>query len=177
MPALDIATRYQEVGEALLPLINPRSIAKYGIEMPSFILENCSVPPEVEAAIDKRSSMSAIGNLNDYVKYQMAQGMAQPGGGGGVAGSAAEVAMGFAMAQQMANQPGGILGGGGQPAAAAGAAAPPRRLPERAHAGRRRQGRSASPKPTCSPRSRRATSRAEDRLGLARHQGARSTTS
>ncbi|MEZ5293768.1 MAG: SPFH domain-containing protein [Vicinamibacterales bacterium] len=117
VPALDIATRYQEVGEALLPLINPALELKYGITIPSFILENCSVPPEVEAAIDKRSSMGAIGNLNDYVKYQMAQGMGQAGGGGGVAGSAAEVAMGFAMAQQMMNQPGGILGG--QPSAAA----------------------------------------------------------
>ncbi len=126
VPALDIATRYQEVGEALLPLINPQLEAKYGITVPSFILENCSVPPEVEAAIDKRSSMGAIGNLNDYVKYQMAQGMAQPGAGGGVAGSAAEIAMGFAMANQMANQPGGILGGGGQ----APAAAPTAPLPE-----------------------------------------------
>ncbi|MGE0812526.1 MAG: SPFH domain-containing protein [Vicinamibacterales bacterium] len=120
VPALDIATRYQEVGEALLPLINPALEAKYGITIPSFILENCSVPPEVEAAIDKRSSMGAIGNLNDYVKYQMAQGMGQPGGGGGVAGSAAEVAMGFAMAQQMLNQPGGILGGQAAAAPAAG---------------------------------------------------------
>jgi excisionase family DNA binding protein len=118
VPALDIATRYQEVGEALLPLINPQLEAKYGISIPSFILENCSVPPEVEAAIDKRSSMSAIGNLNDYVKYQMAQGMAQPGAGGGVAGSAAEIAMGFALANQMANQPGGFLGGGQATAAA-----------------------------------------------------------
>jgi len=25
------------------------------------------VPPEVEQAIDKRSSMAAVGNLNDYV--------------------------------------------------------------------------------------------------------------
>src|SRR5215210_3162784 len=43
VPVLDLATRYQEVGEALLPLINPALIAKYGIEIPSFILENCSV--------------------------------------------------------------------------------------------------------------------------------------
>ena len=50
--------------------------AKYGLEMTSFILENVSLPPEVEAAIDKRSSMAAVGNLNDYVKFQMAQGMA-----------------------------------------------------------------------------------------------------
>jgi excisionase family DNA binding protein len=123
VPALEIATRYQEVGEALLPLINPQLELKYGITIPSFILENVSVPPEVEAAIDKRSSMGVIGNLNDYVKFQMAQGMAQPGGGGGVAGSAAEVAMGFAMAQQMMNQPGGILGG--SPAGAAGTTAAP----------------------------------------------------
>jgi excisionase family DNA binding protein len=111
VPALDLATRYMEVGEALLPLINPQLVEKYGIEIPSFIVENCSVPPEVEAAIDKRSSMGAIGNLNDYVKYQMAQGLAQPGRGGGIAGSAAELAMGFGLAQQMMNQPGGIFGG------------------------------------------------------------------
>src|SRR5215475_5865061 len=62
IPVLDLATRYSEIGEALLPLINPIVLAKYGLEFTSFILENASVPPEVEAAIDKRSSMSAIGN-------------------------------------------------------------------------------------------------------------------
>lgn len=116
VPVLDLATRYQELGEALLPLVNPIVLAKYGIEIPSFIIENCSVPPEVEQAIDKRSSMGAIGNLNDFVKYQMAQGLAT--GGGGTAGAAAELAMGFAMAQQMAQQQGGILGPGGTPAVA-----------------------------------------------------------
>ncbi len=49
--------------------------SKYGIQLGSFIVENVSVPPEVEAAIDKKSSMAAIGNLNDFVKYQMAKGM------------------------------------------------------------------------------------------------------
>src|SRR5215831_5583773 len=83
IPVLDLATRYQDLGEALLPLINPIVQTKYGLEITSFVLENASVPPEVEAAIDKRSSMSAIGNLNDYVKFQMAQGMAQGGGGAG----------------------------------------------------------------------------------------------
>ncbi|HMF97227.1 MAG TPA: SPFH domain-containing protein, partial [Vicinamibacterales bacterium] len=55
VPALDVATRYSELGDALLPLINPAIGEKYGLEMTSFILENVSVPPEVEAAIDKRS--------------------------------------------------------------------------------------------------------------------------
>ena len=67
-----------------------------------------SVPPEVEQAIDKRSSMAAVGNLNDYVKYQMGQGM-EKGGGGGVGGIGAEMAVGMAMAQQMMNQPGGVM--------------------------------------------------------------------
>lgn len=108
IPALDVAMRYSELGEALLPLINPALQSKYGIQMDSFIVENVSVPPEVEQAIDKRSSMAAVGNLNDYVKYQMAQGMEQ--GGGGAGGFASEMAVGWAMAQQMMQQPGGVLG-------------------------------------------------------------------
>ena len=100
IPVLDVASRYTELGEALLPLINPAITTKYGIEIGSFIVENVSVPPEVEQAIDKRSSMAAVGNLNDFVKYQMAKGFEIPGGGG-AAGTAAELAMGFGLAQQM----------------------------------------------------------------------------
>ncbi len=81
IPALDIATRYGELGTALLPMINPAIKDKYGIEMASFVLENLSVPAEVEQAIDKRSSMAAVGNLNDFVKYQMAQGFEKGGTG------------------------------------------------------------------------------------------------
>jgi len=101
VPVLDLATRYSDLGEALLPLINPATQGKYGIEISSFILENASVPPEVEKAIDQRSSMSAIGNLNDYVKFQMAQGMAAGGAGAGAGGTAAELAVGFGVAQEM----------------------------------------------------------------------------
>lgn len=117
VPALDIATRYGELGAALLPLINPALREKYGIEMPAFILENVSVPPEVEQAIDKRSSMAAVGNLNDYVKYQMAQGFEK--GGAGAGGIGAEMAVGMAMAQQMINQTGGITAQSTPPAAPA----------------------------------------------------------
>ncbi|MGY4514563.1 SPFH and helix-turn-helix domain-containing protein [Lysobacter sp. HA18] len=101
IPALDIATRYSEVGDALLPVVNPIMQGKYGIEISSFVVENVSVPPEVEQAIDKRSGMAAVGNLNDYVKFQMGTGMGQPGAGS-VAAAPAEMAIGFAMAQQMA---------------------------------------------------------------------------
>ncbi len=100
VPVLDVASRYQELGEALLPIINPQVTAKYGIEIPSFIVENVSVPAEVEQAIDKRSSMSAVGNLNDYVKFQLAEAMAK-GEGSGMANSAAQLGAGLAMGQQM----------------------------------------------------------------------------
>ena len=130
VPVLDVATRYSELGEALLPLINPVVGAKYGLQIASFIVENVSVPPEVEAAIDKRSSMAAVGNLNEFVKYQMAKGMEQPGGGG-AAGTASELAVGFAIAQQLMQQ-GGVVAPATAPAGAMGTLAlrrprPPRR--------------------------------------------------
>jgi len=122
VPVLDVASRYSELGDALLPVLNPILLQKYGLELGSFIIENVSVPPEVEAAIDKRSSMGAIGNLNDYVKLQMAEGLAKGEGGGGPGGTMAQFAMGMAMAQQMAGQAGGILG---QITPAAGSVPPP----------------------------------------------------
>src|SRR4026209_2016931 len=47
IPVFDVAGRFTELGDALLPLINPVISAEYGLEMPSFIVENVSVPPEV----------------------------------------------------------------------------------------------------------------------------------
>jgi excisionase family DNA binding protein len=100
IPALEVATRHSELGDALLPIINPQVTTKYGIEITSFLVENISVPPEVESAIDKRSSLSAIGNLNDYVKFQLAQSMTQVGGDG-TAAMPAQMAIGFGLAQEM----------------------------------------------------------------------------
>jgi excisionase family DNA binding protein len=101
-----LATRFTELGQALLPLINPALTEKYGLEMTSFVVENVSVPPEVEQAIDKGASMTAIGNLNDYVKYQMAQGFEK--GTPGTVGIGAELAVGMSVAQQIMKQQGGL---------------------------------------------------------------------
>jgi excisionase family DNA binding protein len=121
IPVFDVASRYGELGEALLPLINPAVAAKYGLQITSFIVENVSVPPEVETAIDKRSSMAAVGNLNDYVKFQMAQGMEKGGTSGGMA---TELAVGLSIAQQIMQQQGMGPGAGSlAPAATAPGAA------------------------------------------------------
>ncbi len=103
VPVLDLAMRYSELGEALLPIINPFVQSKYGLAITTFIVENVSVPPEVEQAIDKRSSMAAVGNLNDYIKFQMANGMEL--GTTGVAGLATEAAIGVGIAREIGQIP------------------------------------------------------------------------
>jgi excisionase family DNA binding protein len=113
VPILDAVTKYSELGGALLPLINPVMRTKYGLAVETFVVENISLPQEVEEAIDKRASMAAVGNLNDFVKYQMAEGMEK--GGGGAGGMATEMAVGLAIAQQMMQQQGGALAAGTTP--------------------------------------------------------------
>jgi excisionase family DNA binding protein len=102
VPVAEVATRYRELGEALLPLINPVLDEKYGLELASFVVENVSVPPEVEQAIDRRSGMAAVGDLNNFIKYQLAQGFEKDGAR--TAGLGAEMAVGLTMAQQMMRQ-------------------------------------------------------------------------
>jgi excisionase family DNA binding protein len=109
LPVLEIATRYQELGAALLPLINPAVSSKYGLEIPSFIVESVTLPDEVNQAIDRHSSMAAIGNLNDYVKFQMAEGLTK-GEGGGMAATAAQLGAGLVMGQQIAQAMGSSAG-------------------------------------------------------------------
>ncbi len=116
IPVVGLVGRYGELGDALLNVINPKIREKYGLELSTFLIENVSVPPEVEQAIDKKAAMATLGNLNDYVKYQMGQSVVQPGGAGGGAGGPMEMAMGFAMAQQMMQ---GMAGQSGAPPAGA----------------------------------------------------------
>jgi excisionase family DNA binding protein len=105
LPLPEIAGRYREVGEALLPVLNAAVSEKYGLEVSSFLIESVSVPPEVEDAIDKRASMTSIGNINDYVKFQIAQGMEK---GHSTGGMATELAVGLSVAQQVLQQQGGL---------------------------------------------------------------------
>ena len=127
VPALDVAQRYTELGEALLPIVNPAIRDKYGLEITTFLIESVSVPPELEQAIDKRSSMAALGNLNDYVKYQMGVAMGQGGEAGAAATMPAQMAMGFGMAQEMMRSMQG--GSGFAPAQGSGFAPPPAAAP------------------------------------------------
>ncbi|MFW6061767.1 MAG: SPFH domain-containing protein, partial [Planctomycetota bacterium] len=104
IPVLDLAANYNELSEFVTNQIGGE-YAEYGIEVTKFLVENISLPPAVEQALDKRSSMGVLGNLNQYTQYQAANSMEDlannPGTGGGMAGGGMGMGMGYAMAQQM----------------------------------------------------------------------------
>lgn len=103
IPALDLAAQYKEMGEAIRGKIN-EEFHTWGLEVTKFFIENISVPPEVEAALDKRASMGALGDAQRYMQFQAADALrdaAQNEGGG--AGLGAGLGAGFAVGGQMAN--------------------------------------------------------------------------
>jgi membrane protease subunit (stomatin/prohibitin family) len=98
IPVIDLAAQYEEMGAILTSRVNPK-FAEHGLEVLNMTIENVSVPPEVEAAIDKRSSMGALGDLNKYMQFQAAESLTENPGGMGAMG--AQMGMGMAMANQM----------------------------------------------------------------------------
>ena len=103
IPALDLAAQYKELGEAIRAKIN-EEFSGYGLQVTKFYVENISLPEEVEAAMDRRASMGALGNADQYMKFQAADALrdaAQNEGGG--AGLGAGLGAGFAVGGQMAN--------------------------------------------------------------------------
>ena len=124
IPALDLAAQYKELGEAIRAKIN-EDFRGYGLEVTKFYIENISLPPEVEEAMDKRASMGALGDAQKYMQFQAADALrdaAQNEGGG--AGLGAGLGAGFAVGGQMANAFGANPQGGGGGAAAATIACP-----------------------------------------------------
>lgn len=121
IPALDLAARYDEIGAALQQKLGTE-LAEYGLELTKFLIENISLPEEVERALDKRSSMGVIGNLGAYTQFQAANALESaaktPNSG---AGQGMGLGMGFAMAQQMAQ----AMNPNAQPGAAPSPAGPP----------------------------------------------------
>ncbi|NIM15715.1 MAG: DUF4339 domain-containing protein [Candidatus Aminicenantes bacterium] len=121
IPAVDMSTQYDELSKLIHEKIG-HEFEEYGFELTKFLVENISFPPEVEEAIDKRSSMGVIGNLDNYMQYQAANALEQAAvNPGGTAGEGIGLGMGFAMANQMA----GMFQQRQAPQATGGPGAPP----------------------------------------------------
>jgi membrane protease subunit (stomatin/prohibitin family) len=101
IPVFDLAANYDELS-ALMKAKMREDFLQYGLDLQNFLVENISLPEEVEAAIDKRSSMGVLGDLNRYTQFQAANAMeAAAKNPGGDAGAGIGMGMGFAMANQM----------------------------------------------------------------------------
>jgi membrane protease subunit (stomatin/prohibitin family) len=101
MPALDLAGNYDKVGRWVAASIQPDFDA-FGIQIVNLIVENISLPPEVEAAMDKRTSMGVIGNMQQFTQFETANAIHDAANNpGGIAGAGAGLAAGFQMANQM----------------------------------------------------------------------------
>jgi membrane protease subunit (stomatin/prohibitin family) len=109
IPAIDMAGNLDELSAFVQKRIGPDFDAM-GLAVPIFLIENISLPPNVEEILDKRTSMGIVGNLDAYMKFQAAEALGDAANNpGGLAGLGASLGAGFAMANQMSNamQPGG----------------------------------------------------------------------
>jgi membrane protease subunit (stomatin/prohibitin family) len=125
VPMLDLAANQQAISQKLAETLTA-SFADIGIAIPKFIIQNISLPPEVSAALDKRTQMGVLGNLDQFTKFQAATAITEAASNpGGVAGAGIGLGAGLAMGQQMTNAM-------SQAAAPAPAAAAPPPLPGQA---------------------------------------------
>jgi membrane protease subunit (stomatin/prohibitin family) len=123
VPFLDMAANQQELGQKIADNLKP-SFADLGISLEAFVMENISLPDELQKMLDQRISMNMLGDMNKYTQFQVAQSLpiAAANEGGGAAGIGVGLGAGMAMAQSMMNamkpgEPPAPSGGGG-PAAA-----------------------------------------------------------
>lgn len=74
VPVLSIPSKYNEIGEGTT-FTACEKLASMGIKVSNVIVENISLPDEVEKAIDQKSSINVLGNMNTYTQYKAANAM------------------------------------------------------------------------------------------------------
>lgn len=98
IPVLEMAANYSELGEFLTRRIATEFLS-YGLELTKLLVENISLPPAVEEALDKRTSMGVVGNLSAYTQFNIADSIPVAADNpGGLAAAGAGIGLGMAMA-------------------------------------------------------------------------------
>jgi membrane protease subunit (stomatin/prohibitin family) len=124
LPMLDLAANQQTIAATLAGTLST-NLADLGISVPKFVITNISLPPEVEAMLDKRTSMGVVGDLDRFTRFQAANAVEDaannPAGGNNGLGLGVGVALGEQVAGALAGHGGTIAAA---PAAGSSAAAP-----------------------------------------------------
>lgn len=99
IPVLDLAANYDQLAKFVHGRIAPE-FANYGLELTTLMVENVSLPPEVEQALDRRTSMGIVGDLSKYAQFQAAEAMRTAAANPGAAGQAIGMMVGMGVGQQ-----------------------------------------------------------------------------
>jgi membrane protease subunit (stomatin/prohibitin family) len=104
VPFLDMAANQIELGQKIADLLKP-VFTDLGLALDSFVVENLSLPDELQKLLDQRIGMTMVGDMNRYTQFQVAQSMPIAAGneGGGAAGIGVGLGAGLTMAQSMMN--------------------------------------------------------------------------
>jgi len=124
VPFLDMAANQGALAEKISETLKP-SFTEYGLTLDSFVVENLSLPDELQKVLDQRISMNVLGDMGKFTQYQVAQAIPIAAGneGGGAVGVGAGLGAGVALGQAMMDavkQSTSTPAGGAAPAAAAG---------------------------------------------------------
>jgi membrane protease subunit (stomatin/prohibitin family) len=119
VPFLDMAANQAALADKITSQLKP-GFAQLGLGLDNFVVENLSLPDELQKVLDQRISMNMIGDMGRYTQFEVAQSIptaaANEGGAAGVgAGLAAGVTMGQAMMDALKKP--GSSGGESGPAA------------------------------------------------------------
>lgn len=102
IPILDAAANLNEFSEILQKNMTSE-FEEYGFELPKFLVENISLPPEVEAMMDKRTSMGVVGDLNKFMQFNMANSIESAAKNEGMGGAFVGAGFGMGMGNMMGN--------------------------------------------------------------------------
>ena len=131
VPFLDMAAN-QAALEGKIKSQTAPAFEEYGLVLDTFVVENLSLPEELQKVLDQRISMNMVGDMGRFTQYEVAQSIpiaAGNEGGGGVgvgAGLGAGVAIGQAMMDAVKK---GIASGSGTSGSSEGGAAAPTTTP------------------------------------------------
>lgn len=125
VPFLDMAANQIALGQKIAESLKP-VFTDLGLTLDSFVVENLSLPDELQKRLDERIGMNLVGDMGRYTQFQVAQSMPIAAGneGGGAAGIGVGLGAGLTMAQTMLNAMKPGAGPTGPPAAAPEGAAP-----------------------------------------------------
>lgn len=100
IPVLDVASNMNEFSELLHKNMDSE-FTDYGFGITKFLVENVSLPPEVEAMLDKRSSMGILGDMNKFMQFSAANSLETAAKNEGMGGAFVGAGMGMGMGNMM----------------------------------------------------------------------------